>query len=56
MRQSEPPLPQTDLPSLDDHAAEPEVLATAVVTAKVKVKPLKPRPVPAIAAGSKHGR
>jgi hypothetical protein len=55
MRQSEPPLPGTDISPLEEPAAEPEVVATAVVATKVKVKPLKARPA-AIAAGAKHTR
>jgi hypothetical protein len=61
MRQSEPPLPQTELSVIGEHAAEPELVAAAVVTAKVKAAPVKvaavkPRPAAAISGGSKHAR
>jgi hypothetical protein len=56
MRQSEPPLPETELSAIEEHRPEPKLLATAVVAAKVKMAPVKARPAAAIAGGSKHGR
>ena len=60
MRQSEPPMPKSNLPLIVEDPAEPEVLATVTATAiptpKVEVSPVKMRPAAAVSAGSKGGR